>query len=290
MTTLNRAQIVKTALPHRIRRPGSDWRACDASIEDAIDTVLRVLLGANPSPDLRWFKHTDKKWIFRIDGGHVAKVMYLATLMLRLKYRRYARDEAGNLIWAASQGVRVPPVHAVGAIRTRTGLVGSAVLIVGELGGMRTVTELLREADGEPDRIANVLRATLPAFERLFRCGCNHIDLNAGNIMLDPADLQAMPAVIDFKYALFHRRPSLEILMLEAARFGADCATMVPDAAVQEWFESLLAAVAVENAGQREWCRKRFHGYLNRRMSRKDRQRAEPFPSREAEHDRYASV
>lgn len=283
MTFLSRAQIVKTALPHRVTRPGSDWRVCDSSIEAAIDEILDAL-GGGSGTRVHWYKQTEKKWIFRLANGDVVKAMYLHTLPLRLKYRRYARDEAANLIWAASKGIHVPSVHGIGARRSRAGLVDTAVLMLDELAGMRTVTELLQEAGDEMDRISAVLRATIPVFERLHQSGCNHIDLNAGNILLDPRNLQATPAVIDFKYALFHQRPSLEILMLEAARFGRDCTTLVPAEAVRAWFESLLDHLSVENERQREWCRRRFDCYLHVRLSRKDRQRVNPYPAREAEH------
>lgn len=104
---------------------------------------------------------------------------------------------------ARRRGVPTPEILAVrveGRFRYR------AAVVTAEIGGARTLLDVLRGGDGPERRAAAAAAGT--AVARMHRVGLVHADLNAGNILIHPGPGTAMAAtVIDLDRARFGREP-----------------------------------------------------------------------------------
>lgn len=288
MFSLSKRRILMTALGFEysdLQR--AKWWLRDKSLipvaqlaASAIDTW-----GESPSShDVEILKRDDRRLIFRInlsqsgEDPFIMKVAPLRCLRQRLKYHsmkynRFAFGEAVNLLIAAKIGLKVPKVYGYGCIYGSCRLITKDVLILEDLAPRIPVGELLKLNRGDEEKCAKILSRTIPSFVDLYKAKCNHIGLNMGAIMLGDENSKQDDFIVDFEYAKFHNKPSLEVLMFEAARFANRSCALVAKETVNEWKDKLLDAVEIQRPRTREKMTGYFNYYFNTQLSRKERQK-----------------
>ncbi len=246
----------------------------------AIDTC-----GESPSShDVEILKRQDRRLILRINlsqsgqAPFIMKVSPLRCLRHRLKYHsmkynRFAFGEAVNLLIAAKRGLKVPKVYGYGCIYGSCRLITKDILILEDLAPRTPVGELLKLNRGDEEKCAKILSRTIPSFVDLYKEKCNNISTNMGAIMLGDENSKQDDFIVDFEYAKFHNKPSLEVLMFEAGHFAKHCCTWVAKETVNEWKDKLLDAVEIQRPRIREKMTGYFNYYFNAQLSRKERQK-----------------
>jgi hypothetical protein len=136
----------------------------------------------------------------------------------------------------------------------------------------RPLREKLAQADAASRR--SLLWRVLPLFQQVYRAGCNHIDLGPHAILLgDHPPPLGQDWLIDFQYCRFLAQPAPEIFAGQAGYFGWCLTThwdLVPRALVEEWFEALLADLALPDPAS---LRLIFTRRLSQRLSIAERLR-----------------
>ncbi len=248
------------------------------SIASAVDKFNSSLLPDN----IDIIKNEDRRFILRINSSQsfeksfIAKVFPLCCLRHRLKYhrmkyKRFAFGEAINLLIAAERGLNVPMVYGYGRIYGSSLLIKKDILLLEELANQTAVDKLLELNSNDQEKCAKILERTIPIIIGLYKAGCNNIGFNTGAIMLADGNSAKNDFVLDFEYVEFHDKPSLEILMFEAANFAKYCRGWLTEQTINEWRAKLLDAVKIGDNVRRESLIERFNYYFNSRLSRKER-------------------
>jgi tRNA A-37 threonylcarbamoyl transferase component Bud32 len=120
----------------------------------------------------------------------------------------------------------------------------NSVIVMEDLTSLPTVAQRLRSASDDNQR-REILSLVTQLVLQLYRAGCNHVDVNDGNILICPDNRQVR--IIDLQYARFLHQPSPTVLMAQAARFRLSCVNShsAEEAILDEWLISLLAAAGL---------------------------------------------
>ena len=220
-------------LPIVSQMPGGFcWYLADERWQDwARRANQEMVCGGEDQQGVEILKKGTRRLIFRLKGTEpnaaeqsvVVKSHRLSGLRKPLlRYRRYGPSEVRNLFEAAKRGLPVPKVFGYGELR-RWWLVVDMMIMMEDLAPRRTAATWLRETKNQTQRQVEILDRILELFVRLYRAGCNHIDVNDKSIWLsdDPADVGK---ISDFQYTRFLDQPSAKVLMLQAAYFSPDIA------------------------------------------------------------------
>ncbi|MGA2171714.1 MAG: lipopolysaccharide kinase InaA family protein [Sedimentisphaerales bacterium] len=266
----------------------SRWWLKDKSVVPAVRSVLTAIDecdGPSTHPDCEILKQLPDRLILRVrppdsaPQSFVAKISLLPHLRERLKYHimkndRFGFAEAANLIIAAQRGLTVPGVYGYGRIYGPFGLIRKSIVILEDLAHHVTIGKLLDLNRQNQSRCADMLGWTIPVFVGLYNANCNHIDVNLNSIMFDSKDDNKRGFLLDFEYARFYDKPSIEILMFEAAHFAKCCPDRLKGDTINNWLAKLLDAVEIREALSREKAIDRFNCYYSSgRLSRKERVR-----------------
>lgn len=227
-----------------------------------------------PEDGYQVIRHYPRRWIFRYAckdapaTQFVVKAFPLKKLRQQIKYRRWGWSEFNNLLIARERGIPAPYPYAYGEWR-HWGLVRMNLVILEDLAPLQDIVSLLREGTLSASTLFKLLDQISELFGKFYQASCNHIDLSAGNIMVDPEGL-LMPRPIDFGYVSFLLKPSLLILVSQTARFSQSLREWISLKDFEEWFINLLKKVAPEERPEKWWeSFKTF--YLNEDLSRADR-------------------
>lgn len=263
------------------------WWLRDESLIPVAQSVLSGIDEQNESVsqhNVEILKQGDRRLILRIkplrfnEKSFIIKVFRLRCLRHRLKYHRrkyhrYGFAEAANLIIASSRGLNVPTVYGYGRIYGPCRLIKMDIIIIQDLVHYTQLYESLKLIKGDEEESAKIFDRTIPIFVNLYEAGCNNIDMNLGAIMLGNEDSKNYGFVLDFEFAKFHDKPSLEILMFEAAHFMKGRYNRLEKETINNWIAKLLDAVKIRDNYNRERAIERFNYYLGTYLSRKERLR-----------------
>ncbi len=298
-----RQRIVASSLGFSFKtdNPRSRWWLRDEGIVPMVRCVFESMVGvasgsfSQMPSNIRILKHNDRKHVWLVEQESascspcVAKLFFLKRLRNRLKYYKYALDEAAGLLTASSRGLNTPRVYGYGHIYGSFGLVQAGVVLMKALSGYATIESLMQNERLDESARAGVMRQAIPLIVRLYHAGCNHIDLNCGAIMV-PDNIETgkggsremdscQAYILDMQHARFHDAPSREILMFEAAYFARACTPWVGRDVIMDWLSRLLDEVEVRDGSCRAMMHERFMQYLSLDLSRKERKSIRPFPS-----------
>ena len=199
-------------LPITVNMPGGfRWHLADIRWKEWAERANQRIVGErDDQPDVELLKKATRRLIFRLKASGtdsseqsvVIKSYRMSGLKRRLfRYRRYGPSEAQNLLEAAKRGLPVPEVFGYGQLQQWL-LVLDTMIMMEDLAPRRSAAELLREAKGQRQRQAEILDRILELFVRLYRTGCNNIDVREDSIWLseDPSETGK---IIDFHYVRF---------------------------------------------------------------------------------------
>ena len=271
-------RIIQAGLPVRYTHSnGWQWwlhhTSHTTATASATETAEKILSG-HVSQINGTLKSTDKKTVFRLSSAHaetpdvIGKFFQLRKFEHKLKYQRYALNEAANLILAQKKGIRIAPVRAYGHTRDCFGLVSASMVLLEYLEGYSPVGVLLESC--APSERIGVLNRTIPVFVSLYHAGCNHIDVNQGAILLSTQS-DSLAAILDFQHAQFHDSPRPEILMFEAGYFAQSCSGFLSEDDTTQWLHTLFDAISVQDQSTKRRLTERFYYYANTTLSRKQR-------------------
>ena len=264
----------------------STWWLKDESLVPVARSILAAVdkCPESSSPDnFQILKQTHDRLILRVlpqnfaSQSFIAKIFILSCLRHKLKYHikkydRFGFAEAANLIIAAQRGLNVPRIYGYGRIYGSLALIKKSIVLLEDLAHQATVGKLLELNSRDQNKCADILGRTIPVFAGLYKANCNHIDVNPESILLDDEDLKQRVFLLDFEYARFYDRPSLEILMFEAAHFAKACSGWLKEDTINNWVANLLDAIEVRDALSREKTIRRFnYYYFGIRLSRRER-------------------
>ena len=289
MFVFNEQKIFKAALPLKYSdsRRAKWWLNNENLI--AVAKSCESIIIKNAESDLQHnvelLKREDNRLVFRIKSPSVAKffvvkVFPLRCLRHRLKYhwmkyrnRRFAFGEAVSLLIAAERGLNVPKVCGYGQLYGPSMLIKKSVLILENLANHIPIGDILRLNKDDQEKCVNILSRAIPFLVSLYKTGCNHISVNSGCIMLSNEDSQQDDFILDFEYANFFDKPSLELLMFEAATLAKHCRTLITPETIDKWMAELLDAVEIRDRLSRDKLIERFYYHFNTQLSRKKRQK-----------------
>jgi len=286
MFSSSRRTILKKALRFKYNDSlKSRWWLIDNNLIPIAQSIASAVDKFNGSflPDnIEIIKNEDRRFILRIDSSQsveksfIAKVFPLCCLRHRLKYhrmkyKRFAFGEAVNLLIAAERGLNVPMVYGYGRIYGSSFLIKTDVLLLEDLADQTAVDKLLELNSNDQKKCAKILERTIPIIIGLYKAGCNNIGFNTGAIMLGDGNSAKNDFILDFEYAEFHDKPSLEVLMFEAANFAKYCRRWLTEQTINEWRAKLLDAIEIGDDVKRGNLIERFNYYFNSRLSRKER-------------------
>ena len=190
-----------------------------------------------------------------------------ARLALFGRHRRYGPTELAHLELARQRDVPVPEVFGYAERRLWGLMVPNTAVMMEDLGDRRSVGDVLRGTSTDTE-VTAALATAADLILRLHAAGCNHIDLNSGNLLLSRAG-EDRGRVIDLMYARFHPAPSLNILCFMVAYFAGSVASVLPAARLEAWIAEVLSrSGAATELGQ--W-RRLATNPQECRMSRRDR-------------------
>jgi len=284
---INRENILEEALGFKYNdsiRVG--WRLKDENMVPVVKSAISVieqkpLLDRNYSFEL--IKEEANRQVFRMNSkntmkSYIFKVFPLQCLRHRLKYywmtRRYSRfayGEAVSLLIASRKGLNVPDVYGYGYIRSPYFLIEKSVLILEDLSDHKTMGELLKDNSEDQGNCLCILNRSIPFFVKLYEASCNHISVNSGALMLNNQGDLEKDFIIDFEYARFNTKPSLELVMYEAATLANYCRPWISDETRNEWLHELLNAVNVKESSFEKHMTETFNYYLGAKLTRKER-------------------
>jgi hypothetical protein len=280
----NKRNIITEALPYvHSSSDRSKWRVRDVHTTPAVEAMMNALqrIEGGESADVHVFTQNDRKVVFGFElpgsgeGAYVAKVFYFNKLRRKLKYYRYAKDEAANLLTAADRNINAPILVAYGQLYGSYRFQRAGIIIVQSLSNRLPMRKLLAETDCD-QRHARLMSAVLPLFVSLYRAACNHIDVSVNNVLLADNETSYPPSLVDFQHAIFHDQPSTEVLMFEAGYFARTCAGYVNGVTIADWLDQLLDKIAVNNEASRLGLKQRFDYYFQTTLSRKQRKKIPP--------------
>ncbi len=264
------------------------WRLKDQDLVPIVKSARAIIeqkaiVNRNHISEL--IKEEDNRHVFKITSrdntkSYIFKVFPLQCVRHRLKYlwmtrkfSRFAYGEAISLLIASEKGINVPDVYGYGYILGKSMLIEKSVLILECLSHHTTIGDLLELHRNDQARCLQILNRSIPIFVKLYETACNHISVNAGAIMLSDEDCLKDDFILDFEYAKFYKKPSLELLMFEAATLARYCKCWVSKDTMNEWAKELLIAVGVRNNLDVNNLMARFLCHFNTQLSRKERSR-----------------
>jgi len=277
---LNKSKIIKDTLKFEYRHCSNIvfWLK-DPNIAPIAQLSLHTLDKCNQPalPDnIEILKNTPvrKRLLFRItsstptEKSFVVKVLTLHLFRLKfkycwMKYHRYGFAETANLIIAHNRGINVPQVYGYGRIYGSFGLTKKDIVILEDLNHHISFSELLENNKENEEECINLLNRTSPVFVSHYKAACNNWDINPGSVMFDLHDLKLEPLVLDFEYVVFHKKPSLEVLMFLAANFAKGFSDWMNRGIIDSWAAKLLDRVEVENPDVKGKFMKRFDYYMS---------------------------
>jgi len=266
----------------------SVWRLKDESLAPVVNSAMSVIEGkaiGNDKYSFELIKKEDNRHVFRIDSqeeskSYIFKVFPLRCLRHRLKYAymarrfsRFAYGEAIGLLKAAEKGIRVPEVYGYGSISGPLMLIQKSVLIIEFLSHHTLIGDLIESNSHNQDKCLNLLKRSIPLYVQLYKAACNHISVNTGAIMFDDKGRREEDYLLDFEYARFYSKPSLELLMYEAATLANYCKKWISEETFHKWIGELLDAVEIRDRLRRDNLRERFYYHFSTELSRKERQK-----------------
>lgn len=251
---------------------GSEW----ATVVEDVTVFLPQCGEVPPEKGYQVIRRSPRRWIFRYtcqDGPvmqFVVKAFPLTKLRQQIKHRRWGWSEFNNLLIARQRGIPAPYPYAYGEWR-HWGRVRMNLVFLEDLAPLKDIISLLREGTLSVSTLFTLFDQMTELFAKFYQASCNHIDLGAGNIMVNPVK-PLLPRPIDFQYVSFSLKPSLIILACQTARFARSLREWISLKDFEEWFINLLKKVAPEERPEKWWeSFKTF--YLNEDLSRADRLR-----------------
>lgn len=275
---MNKSKLIRDVLKfkHRHSQRASIWLKNENLVpvaQSAISAIDKYNEAISPH-NVVTLKHcAGKRVVFCINAPLTAKETFVVKVfpLRRLKHRlrfpwtkhsRYAFNEAANLIIAAKRGVRVPKVYGYGCIYDSHHLTKASLVLLEYLAQHTSADQLLKLNREDEKECARILDSTIPIFISLHEAYCNIVYILSDAIMLGGEDSKQDPVVLDFEYARFYDKPSLEVLVYEAAYFAQSCPDWLERRIVYDWFAKLLDAVAIRDEGARRKLTGRFDYYL----------------------------
>jgi len=275
---LNKSKLIKDVLKFRYRHSKrAIFLLKNENIVPIAQSVLSAIDECNESvpPDnvVTLKQSPGKRIIFRINSSQFAQESFVAKVFLlcrfkhrlkyhRMKYHRYAFNEAANLTIAAEQGLNVPKVYGYGCTYGFSRLIKTSIVILEDLARLTSVDELLRFNKADEEKCAKILNRTIPVFVNLYKARCHIVYILPDAIMLGSEGSNQDAFVLDFEYAKFHNKPSLEILMYEAAYFARSCPDFLTERIIYDWVAKLLDAVEIGDNTNRRKLIERFNYYF----------------------------
>jgi len=285
----NDQKIFKTALPLKYgsSRRAKWWLKNEDMIilAQSCESIINKDPKSGLQHDLEILKQEDNRFIFRIKppsaaNGFVIKVFPLRCLRHRLKYHwmkyrnhRFAFGEAVSLLIASEHGLNVPKVYGYGEIYGASMLIEKSVLILENLVNHIPIGDMLRLNRDDQEKCVKILCRAIPFLVSMYKSGCNHISFNSGCIMLSKEGLPQNDFVLDFEYANFFGKPSLELLMFEAATLAKYCKALITHETMDKWMAELLDDVEIRDHLSRDKLIERFYYHFNTQLARKKRQK-----------------
>lgn len=264
------------------------WRLKDEDLVPIVKSAKAVIeqkAVLNEDHVFELIKEEDNRQVFKITSrgnakSYIFKVFPLQCLRHRLKYlwmtrrsSRFAYGEAISLLIAAEKGINVPDVYGYGYVLDKSMLIEKSVLILECLSHHTTIGDLLELHRNDQARCLQILNRSIPLFVKLYETACNHISANTGAIMFSDESNPKDDFLLDFEYAKFYKKPSLELLMYEAATLAKYCKCWVSEDTMNEWAKELLIAVRVRDNLDINSLMARFLYHFNTQLSRKERSR-----------------
>ncbi len=283
---MNKSKIVKNVLKFRYcHSKKAVFLLKNESMVSVAQSVLSAIDKFNKSVsphDFEIIRVNDRRLILRTaspefpERSFVIKVSPLNCFKHRLQYhmikdRRFGFGEVPNLIIAAKKGLNVPKVYGYGHIYGSCWLIKSCIVILENLANYTSVLELLELNRGNGKKCARILEWTIPTFVKFYKAKCNNIEINLYSIMLSNEHPEQDCFVLDFEHAKFHKKPSIEILMFEAASFVKWRPDLLTEQAINHWLAKLLDAVEIKDNTERRNLVERFNYYCVTKLHRKER-------------------
>lgn len=144
------------------------------------------------------------------------------------------------------------------------------VVLLEDLAPLQDIDFLLREGTLSVSTLFTFFDQMSELFGKFYRASCNHIDLGAKNIMVNPAG-HLFPRPIDFQYVSFLSKPSILMLVCQTARFARSLRDWIPLEVFEEWFVDLLRKLVPEERPEKWWETFKTLYCNNENLSRADR-------------------
>ncbi len=276
---MNKLRLLKDVLKFRYRHSerATLWLKNENLVpvaQSVLSTIDKYDGAVSPHNVVTLKQCAGKRLIFRINTPQVAekafvvKVFPLRRLKHRLRYHwtkhsRYAFNEAANLIIAAKRGVRVPKVYGYGCIYDSYHLTKASLVLLECLAQHTPADELLKLNREDEKQCARILSSTIPVFISLHEAHCNIVYILSDAIMLGGEDSKQDAFVVDFEYARFYNKHSLEILVYEAAYFARSCPDWLAHRIINDWVTKLFDAVGIRDNALRKKLMERFKYYFH---------------------------
>jgi hypothetical protein len=285
--SFTKQRILKTALKFEYRDAARTvWRLKDEGLVAVAQSILPAINKFNESSLPHNFHllkgKKGERTVFRVNSSpsnkksFVVKVCPLTRFRHRLKYtmmkhQMFGFSEVANLIIAAERGLNVPKVYGYGYVYDFFRLIKMSIAIIEDLNHYSRVDELLKLNRGDEQKYAEILNRTIPVFVDLYKAGCNNIEINLHAIMLSDNGSYPDAFVLDFEGAKFHNKPSLEILMFEAASLVKWSPQLLTEEVINNWLAKLFVAIKVDDGNIKRKMIERFNYYRITKLHRKDR-------------------
>jgi hypothetical protein len=282
----NERASLKRVLKYEYQYSNTSWRLKDENFIGLVQSVFSVLNRFDKIPlpnniEVLKGKKGDRI-VFRIklssqnSESFVVKMCPFVLFKHRLRYTWMIKSgrgvgEAENLVIAAERGIPVPNVYGCGYVYDSFRLINMRIIILEDLLQYGSVDQCLQVDHPGEQQVAVILKRTIPVFVDLYRAKCNNIEINPHAIMLSKNGSVPDSIVLDFEDAKFYNKPSLEILMFEAASLVKWSPQRFTETAIMDWLNELLVSVGIDDVGIRTQLQKRFHYYRAAKLHRKHR-------------------
>jgi len=243
--------LLSEKLPFSIKNeyPGGEWNLLNSDWREIAVAAGWVMAGFVNLPDKAYYKNESRRRIFCFAPSEdkrvvVVKGFPLAKWHYRYRHKKYAFNEATNLLSARERGLPVPEVYGYGMGWRRTFLRWVAVIL--EYTPFPSMQEYFFKGLSE-EKTWDLLLRSIPSFQKLFLAGCNHIDFGPHAIMMSPEGPEK-DLLIDFQYARFLPKPSPATLASQLGYFGWSVSTnhnWVGKEMRELWYAEVLAALDI---------------------------------------------
>jgi hypothetical protein len=279
--------LLKKTLPCRRKYSTARFLLKNTELDSLLPIILRTIeadANATSAPEcVEIIKRDNRRFVFRVRCGGISlansfivKVFPFITLRHKISYywkrhtqSRFGFGDASALLAAKSKGINTPQVYGYGYIKTLSVFPNTDMIIMQDLDDHTDIGSMLSVGTSDA-QCKDVLKRTIPILSSLYRAGCNNIDLNSGAIMLGNT-CDAGDYILDFEYAKFHDKPSLEILMSEMGTFARKCSLDISSDSVDWWFGEVLRTLGITENARKKQLRERFDYHHATVLSRKTR-------------------